>query len=101
MMTTLFDVCCAAPWGVDDGADPGGGVGPGGRGAAATDRPDGDTGMGYTGRHDMVTLLGLCWLGNPTTVETRNLEVPGTWKNNSKHPEIDSSESGFLYVIEI
>jgi len=35
------------------------------------------------------------------TVETRNLEVPGTCKNNSKHPEIDSSESGFLHVIEI
>jgi len=35
------------------------------------------------------------------TVETQNLEVPGTCKNNSKHPEIDSSESGFLHVIEI
>jgi len=35
------------------------------------------------------------------TVETRNLEVPGTCKNNSRHPEIDSSESGFLHVIEI
>ena len=36
-----------------------------------------------------------------TTVETRDLEVPGTCKNNSKHPEIDSPESGFLHVIEI
>ena len=35
------------------------------------------------------------------TAETGNLEVPGTCKNKSKHPEIDSSESGFLHVIEI
>ena len=35
------------------------------------------------------------------TVETRNLEVPGIFKNTSKHPIIDSSESGLLHVIEI
>jgi len=43
----------------------------------------------------------LCAREKSNTVETRNLEVPGTCKNNSKHPEIDSSESGFLHVIEI
>jgi len=37
---------------------------------------------------------------NYNTVETRNLEVRGTCKHNSKHPEIDSSESGFVHVIE-
>jgi len=42
-----------------------------------------------------------CDLGIFDTVETRNLEVPGTCKNNLKHPEIDSSESKFLHVIEI
>jgi len=40
-------------------------------------------------------------LGEACTVETRNLEVPGTLKNTSKHPIIDSSESGSLHVIEI
>jgi len=35
------------------------------------------------------------------TVETRNLEVSGTCKHNSRHPEIDLSESGYLHVIEI
>jgi len=34
-------------------------------------------------------------------VEARNLEVPGTCKYNSRHPEIDLFESGFLHVIEI
>jgi len=33
------------------------------------------------------------------TVETRNLDVPGTCKHNSRHPEIDPTESGFLHVI--
>ena len=28
-----------------------------------------------------------------STVETRNLEVTGTCKHNSRHPEIDPSES--------
>jgi len=47
-------------------------------------------------------LVPILWNFKKTyTVETRNLEVPGTCKNNSKHPEIDSSESGVLHVIEI
>jgi len=35
-----------------------------------------------------------CW---NITVETRNLEVPRTCKHNSRHPEIDPSESFLRY----
>ena len=36
-----------------------------------------------------------------TTVEPRNLEVPGTCKHTSRYPEIDPSESVFLHDISI